>query len=558
MKEASNLPFFWVICFRMDKIELCTFRCQYLGKILIWPCRGNISALLTLLFFPASRNEAHTDSDQLHPGKRVISHPEGQQSSIRQKLEVVDPQARVTQAIHDLLQPRYPGDCPIQPAHSRAFISAVVPCEVCRAIAKETANVLVCDACEKLLHLRCLQSYLMMGIPKGDWYCPHCSDSCKDKQRPPKYGRVKAGFSFKTSRMKGKSSGKGSPTTQKKQPPISADGKSNQQAISKAGMKTSAITQKFEDSAHSSSKSSQSILEHGNSGGGFTALLDSVAQEGQSNLRMAGNCQSSSCIPQPQISTRSAFLQSHSVEPAAVLSTQPQSHRLHSGQGIANAGENNLQFIKPAESCSDTSLLTAASRPFDDKKSNSKEDFEILDEKTNASAELNAEQIYKEVDRFGIEWASDVIHRADGKHFYSACTVGGQLYRLHDCALFRPETPNVPPYIAHLQALWEESGAKWVRVNWFYYPADMIMLPGRPLNPEINEVYESNHGDNNLVGTIQGQCLVLQPDCYAKEMERRQELLKCGNTGEALVPIFLCRWMYDVATATFRPVSGTS
>ncbi|RWW09804.1 hypothetical protein GW17_00026689 [Ensete ventricosum] len=50
--------------------------------------------------------------------------------------------------------------------------------------------LLICDACEKANHLKCLQSYGNKSIPKAEWHCPRCLASSNGKPLPPKYGRV--------------------------------------------------------------------------------------------------------------------------------------------------------------------------------------------------------------------------------------------------------------------------------------------------------------------------------------------------------------------------------
>lgn len=52
-----------------------------------------------------------------------------------------------------------------------------------------------------------------------------------------------------------------------------------------------------------------------------------------------------------------------------------------------------------------------------------------------------------------VEWVGPVLSTSQDKLFYSACSVGGETLRLHDTAFFRPEAPDVPPYIARLQVL---------------------------------------------------------------------------------------------------------
>ncbi|KAG0622934.1 hypothetical protein M758_3G134800 [Ceratodon purpureus] len=154
-----------------------------------------------------------------------------------------------------------------------------------------------------------------------------------------------------------------------------------------------------------------------------------------------------------------------------------------------------------------------------------------------------------------LEWLGPVVSSGQEQLYYSACSVGGVTIRLQDAAFFRPEAPDVPPYIARLQALWEDksSGQKWVKVNWCYYPSDLPVNMGRPVTSDPREVYESNHSDNNLVGSIQGPCLVLSPLKYQEELDRRSK-----NPKEDPVPLFLCQWFYDAPKGLFRASDAPS
>lgn len=62
-----------------------------------------------------------------------------------------------------------------------------------------------------------------------------------------------------------------------------------------------------------------------------------------------------------------------------------------------------------------------------------------------------------------------------------------------------------------LQALWEDPTSKQqrVRVNWCYAPSDIPAQVGKPEPSGVREVYESNHSDENPVGSILGPCVLL-------------------------------------------------
>ncbi|XP_042423576.1 uncharacterized protein LOC122011249 [Zingiber officinale] len=73
---------------------------------------------------------------------------------------------------------------------SSDYMNASLNCQICKNMISDTESLLVCDACEKGNHLKCLQSYGSKDIPKAEWHCPSCLASSNGKTLPPKYGRV--------------------------------------------------------------------------------------------------------------------------------------------------------------------------------------------------------------------------------------------------------------------------------------------------------------------------------------------------------------------------------
>ncbi|OVA10064.1 zinc finger protein [Macleaya cordata] len=95
----------------------------------------------------------------------------------------------VAKNVQKILQPRlfeHPNWIP----HSTDYMNKSLTCETCKFTINDVESLLVCDACEKGVHLKCVQSYIQKGIPKGDWHCPTCLVSSNEKPLPPKYGRV--------------------------------------------------------------------------------------------------------------------------------------------------------------------------------------------------------------------------------------------------------------------------------------------------------------------------------------------------------------------------------
>lgn len=488
---------------------------------------------------------------------------------------------QLIRVIQEVIQTRSSAESSSSAAHPKPFMSVPVPCELCKLVASDTGSVLICDSCEKVYHLRCLQPYLPKGIPKSDWYCPQCA--VETRHQIPKYGRVREGFSF-PARPVGPAQGQ--PQTDLSQRTLVsgnmvAESLSIDDAKRQIGRKPMMILGPISDH-HEADKSSAVLAMDGSSrhydaqsaGGSFTALLDSFTQgEGQqqsSTLKIAQPLvQVPAQIPshsQIQTGDRLAYFnsqlgQQHSMHLQHLPQSQFPGLKISGHEGKVAGKDTVLHTELSSQQAGKTSaeLLGPKISSFSEQ-SKAAQPPEQFAGNLKGLEQEDPYRFEKGTDHFGVEWVGDIAQRYDGKNFYTACSVGGFLYKLHDCALFRPETPGVPPYIARLQALWEDTatGSKWVRVNWCYYPTDIPIIAGRPLNIEANEVYESNHCDNNLVGSIQGPCLVLRPESYRKEMERRQELLKGGHPSEGLVRIFLSRWLYDAPRATFRPATESA
>ncbi|XP_024006031.1 PHD finger protein At3g20280 [Eutrema salsugineum] len=97
--------------------------------------------------------------------------------------------AEIAKLIHKVLQPRAKQNLLWNPP-SREYMSKAMTCQMCQGTINEVETVLICDACEKGYHLKCLQANNMKGIPKSEWHCSRCVQFYNGKPFPPKYGRV--------------------------------------------------------------------------------------------------------------------------------------------------------------------------------------------------------------------------------------------------------------------------------------------------------------------------------------------------------------------------------
>ncbi|KAG7600106.1 Zinc finger PHD-finger [Arabidopsis suecica] len=97
--------------------------------------------------------------------------------------------AEIAKLIHKVLQPRAKQNLSWNPP-SREYMSKALTCQMCQGTINEVETVLICDACDKGYHLKCLQAHNIKGVPKSEWHCSRCVQLYNGKSFPPKYGRV--------------------------------------------------------------------------------------------------------------------------------------------------------------------------------------------------------------------------------------------------------------------------------------------------------------------------------------------------------------------------------
>ncbi|RLM55530.1 hypothetical protein C2845_PM10G09650 [Panicum miliaceum] len=73
---------------------------------------------------------------------------------------------------------------------STEYMNTRLDCQICKVPITNMGSLLVCDACERGTHVKCLQYYGKQSLPKPEWYCPTCVLHSKGKPLPPKYGKV--------------------------------------------------------------------------------------------------------------------------------------------------------------------------------------------------------------------------------------------------------------------------------------------------------------------------------------------------------------------------------
>ncbi|CAH8261165.1 unnamed protein product [Arabidopsis lyrata] len=108
--------------------------------------------------------------------------------------------SEIAKIIHKFLQPLVK-QYPLWNPPSREYMSRTMPCQMCNVTINEMDTLLICDACEKAYHLKCLQGNNLKGVPKSEWHCSRCVQAFNGKPFPPTYGRATRAVPTTTAKM---------------------------------------------------------------------------------------------------------------------------------------------------------------------------------------------------------------------------------------------------------------------------------------------------------------------------------------------------------------------
>ncbi|KAM0880270.1 hypothetical protein ACQ4PT_033687 [Festuca glaucescens] len=125
---------------------------------------------------------------QAATGNPVMGHHATQgTASVTAKPTFANHNAIAKNVQHVLQQP---ANHPSWTPPSTEYMHGRLDCQICKVAIMDANSLLVCDACERGAHLKCLQHYGNKGVPIADWHCPTCVAQSKGKPLPPKYGKV--------------------------------------------------------------------------------------------------------------------------------------------------------------------------------------------------------------------------------------------------------------------------------------------------------------------------------------------------------------------------------
>lgn len=344
--------------------------------------------------------------------------------------------SEIGKIIQKLLQPRV-SERPTWIPPSRDYMNKALTCQICMSTATEIDSILICDACEKGYHLKCLQAPNHKGIPRGEWHCGKCLSLSNGKPLPPKYGRV----------MRNVNTAKPSavaPSTPSKLQGTSEEKNSQTKAIysGNSTMENSSsgvVDNNSQQTSGSERKESNTMQENDNASIG--AKMDNMISSGTCPNNLINTSTSADVSVNSDVAKDADLKPNSSTEPAIGLSSSDKS------QTNSNAVE-----ASPAEQSLGNNLLARDSKESHGDESTSNADLlkepEVVPgnlPETAANADVTNQDDSSSESLISVNWVGDPVQISDGKSYYSSCRISGNLYKLMDHVLIRSDKGKLIP-----------------------------------------------------------------------------------------------------------------
>ncbi|KAG7015540.1 PHD finger protein [Cucurbita argyrosperma subsp. argyrosperma] len=469
----------------------------------------------------------------------------------------------IVKIIQKLLQPQLP-DHPTWNPPSRDYMNKAVTCQTCQVTINEIDSVLICDACEKGFHLKCVQSPNQRAIPRGEWHCPRCLTISNGKPLPPKYGRV----------MRSNPPPKLSVNTSGSQPPEKSLGAAVEQKasagqlklVSNGGLDLLSHHQPAEDGSNANESSGIKIPNaeeaHGNN---LLPIRKDIDEKPTSSTSLNTPAKSLGMVCEPSSAEISSEVSAQHIkssqapigEDGSSAKSEPPEESQTAGDNSSNPKPPDIPQIVDQQMGSNGPEEPYSTASSHDTSNVKKDGHEVLQENNVENFEasiINREQSgTSSNDLHDVEWIGDPHQLTDTRAYYKSCRVDGVTYKVEEFSLFHSNNGKLMPY--RLQSLYHEyeSGLNWAILKQCYFHEDLPKEVAHlcPCSPEQNEVYTSDGNICLAVGLIRSPCEVLPVAKYKEEHERRKQLGPVADDG--IKPTFLCKWFYTEANKEFVP-----
>ncbi|KAG0473920.1 hypothetical protein HPP92_015777 [Vanilla planifolia] len=515
----------------------------------------------------------------------------------------------IAKNVINLMQRKF-SDRPNLSPLSSEYMTKPLNCQVCKVIITDVESLLVCDACEKGTHLKCLPASGTKTIQKSDWHCQKCLLASNGKPFPPKYGRV-----TRNTVAKATSGGRVSALLEKKGDNPESNfnnqkSKENEIFASSGVSQASNICSTHEETVRGSKmtnenetcESSSNLKNSGGemySGTSVTRLEENCGvasategtqigcsglQETNKNLPEVGTEKSvpeSQCVmdthTEGSMSSPSKMQRYASASVPDVMASESNYSEQKQGTIVNTASQSESAYgmqvtkddnaptsIEVRENQTQETNKQVADEMEDASKISETSPRQVLEEGMNC--EHRSQAIYENnlgngsdvpsysntlmEETHAFDWVGDILEVIENRTYYNSCCIDGVIVKLQDHILVSAGSQNFYP--AKLLSLWEdkEKFSKLATVNQYYLPRDLQEIVSQPLTPEKHEVYASDKTITILATSICGLCDVLSEEQFRIEANRTVE---DNDDGKNL--IYMCRWTVDVSKGIFQSIA---
>lgn len=396
------------------------------------------------------------------PGNLSSVHQTLQGMNIVQPPSLANNHTEVVKIVQKLLQPKLP-EHPTWTPPSRDYMNKALTCQMCELTVNEVDSVLLCDACEKGFHLKCLHQSILRGIPRGEWHCMRCLTLSGGKPLPPKYGRVMRS-SNTPPKLPSNSAGL-QPSLEKKAGVL--DPKVSPLKLTENGISVSTDATGINKSSNLSSdlKTLDTKEIQDNTSASSSKHVDEKPDSDISTKSFTAATSSSVGLPgeTPSEQTSSEALTSKERPLVSEVETLPKlSDSVNNSQGSQNLQVQQTVLQDNAEVLLnkgvDNSLTDnekkqsngGESLTYDIKRDEQYVALANSDKSSGTNIEGGQYTALHSDASHAVKWIGDIIQLVDEKKFYQSCCVDGVTYRLQDHALFPSSYGKLTP--SRLQA----------------------------------------------------------------------------------------------------------
>lgn len=136
-------------------------------------------------------NEIKPTAVQPGPPNLLIGLPAPQGITFVPAQSIYSSHADISKKVQQIIQAQRDSTHPSWTPPSSDYMNKPLICQACNVVVTDVDSLLICDACERGTHLRCLESNgTKVPVPKAEWHCQRCLAASHGKALPPKYGKV--------------------------------------------------------------------------------------------------------------------------------------------------------------------------------------------------------------------------------------------------------------------------------------------------------------------------------------------------------------------------------